>query len=150
MKVEITKDFQNQNKFLKQKIETLSTDLQTAKNIIVNLHSKQNRKNITKQNLLINQVMEKKRIKKKKLKTDTSSDASDEEDNDDINQLNQKIKILKITIRTQMAQIQQLYTQIINLQEKEEEHQERIKVFDKLDRYVKRMSKNNRKVKNIW
>ena len=94
--------------------------------------------------------MEKKRIKKKTTKTNTSSDKLNEEDTPEMYQLKQKNNYLKHTIKTQTNQIQQLYTQIVNLQEKEEEHQERIKAFDKLDRYVKRMNNKNRKIKNIW
>ena len=57
---------------------------------------------------------------------------------------------MKHTIMTQTTQIQQLYTQIVNLQEKEDEHHERIEAFHKQERYFKRMKKNNKKVKTVW
>ena len=94
--------------------------------------------------------MENKRHKNKKTKAITSSDAFDEQDTPEMYQLKQKNQFLEQKIRTQRNQIENLYHEINNLQEKEEEHQERIKAFDKLDRYVKRMSKNNRNVKTLW
>ena len=94
--------------------------------------------------------MEKKRHKNKKTKTDTLSDAFDEEDTPEMYQLKQKNQFLKQKIRTQTNQIAELYIEINNLQEKEEEHQERIEKYNKLDRYLKRMSKNNQKVKTLW
>ena len=148
MKVKLNKDIQKQNKSLKQKIETLTFDLKTINNKLVAIQSQKTRSNATKRNLLIRLVMTKNKQKNnKKPKTDNSSDESDDEETQDINQLIQKNTFLKHTIMTQTTKIQQLYTQIVNLQEKEVEHQERIKAFYKLDRYVKRMSKNNRKVK---
>ena len=62
--------------------------------------------------------MQKKRIQKKKPKTDTSSDASEEEDIEDINQLNQKIRNLKNTITTQTSQIGHLYLEVNLLKKK--------------------------------
>ena len=94
--------------------------------------------------------MENKRQKKKSTKTVSSSDAFDEQDTPEMYQLKQKNQFLKQKIRTQTNQIGQLYIEINNLQEKEEEHQERIQAFDKLDRYVKRMTKNNQKAKTLW
>ena len=89
------------------------------------------------------------RKKNKKPKSDTSSDALDE-DIQIINQLEQKNLFLKHTIMTQTNQIEDLYHQINHLQEKEDEQQERIKAFEKLDGYMKRMCENNRKVKTVW
>lgn len=94
--------------------------------------------------------MKKNRQKKKKLKNDTSSDASDEDDTEDINQLKLENRNLKHTVRTQTNQIGDLYHKINNLQEKEDKHQERIKDYNKIDRYLKRMTKNNSEVKTLW
>ena len=95
-------------------------------------------------------MTKKRQKKKKKTKTDSSNDASDQEDIQQINQLEQKNLFLKHTIMTQTNQIEDLYHQINHLQEKEDEQQERIKAFNKFDEYVKRMCKNNRKVKTVW
>ena len=149
LKVQLIKDLQNQNKSLKQKIHNLSIYLKTAKNKIISLESQQTISNATKRNLLIHQVMEKKRIKKKKLKTDTSSDVLDEE-NQNFNQLKKENDFLKLFNRSQMIQFQQLYTQIVNLQKKEDDQEKRIKAYNEHDRYVKRMNNKNRKIKNIW
>ena len=94
--------------------------------------------------------MKKNRHKKKKSENNTSSNKLDEEDTQDINQLNQKNRFLKHTISNQRNQIAELCIEINNLQEKEDEHENRIKAYNKLDRYVKRMSNNNHKVKTLW
>ena len=74
MKVQIIKDIQNKNKFLKQKIDTLSTDYIRTKNKLIAIESQLIKSNVTKRNLLFHQVLKKNRQKKKKPKTSTSSD----------------------------------------------------------------------------
>ena len=86
---------------------------------------------------------------KKTTKIDTSSDTSHEEIKEII-QLKEKNNFLKDTIRTQENQMQNLYHKLNYLQQKEYEHEKRIKAYDKLDRYVKRMSNNNNQVKTQW
>ena len=94
--------------------------------------------------------MNQKRQKKKKTETDNSSDIFHQEDSPEIYQLKQKNKKLKHMISTQTNQIGELYLEVSLLQKKEDEHQERIKALDKLDRYVKKMREKNRKVKTVW
>ena len=94
--------------------------------------------------------MKKNRYKKKKSENITTKNELYEEDTQDINQLNRNNKFLKHTISTQRNQIKNLFHEIKHIQEKEDEHQERTKAFDKLDRYVKKMTENNRKVKTLW
>ena len=150
MKVQLIKEIQKENKSLKQKIQSLSTDLERAKKKNVSLDSQQITINATKRNLLIHQVLNQKRQKKKKLKTDTSSDAFDEEDTPEMYKLKQKNKYLKHMISTQTNQIGNLYLEVSNLQEKEDDHLERIQAYDKLDRYFKRLTKKNSEVKTEW
>lgn len=64
--------------------------------------------------------------------------------------MQQKNKDLEHTVKTQTSQIHQLYAQIIKLQEKEAEHRKHLEAFDKLDRYVKRMTEKNNQVKIFW
>ena len=94
--------------------------------------------------------MTKKKPKKKTSKTDFSSDESDEEEIQEINQLKEKNLFLKQTVRTQTNQIGDLYHEINHLQQKEDENEKNTKVLDKLNRYVNKMRKNNRKVKTYW
>ena len=150
IKIKLTKDIRKKNKSLKQINHTLLTDLVTAKNKIVSLESQQTRSNTTKGNILIYQEINQKRPKKKKPKSDTSNDASDEEDTPEIYQPKEKNDYLKQTIRFQKNKIEDLNYQINHLQEKEDEHQERIKAYNKLDRFVKKMTIKNIQVKIFW
>lgn len=128
-------------------MKALSKNLKTTKKRLGCLQSLKSRGDVTKRNLLVHQVLKKKTPKKKK--PDTSSEASEEETQDK-NRLKEKSQFLRHTVRTQRNQIETLYREINLLQEKEEERLARIEAFDKLDRYVKRMSKNNGKVKTFW
>ena len=150
IKIKLTKDIRKKNKSLKQINHTLLTDLVTAKNKIVSLESQQTRSNTTKGNILIYQEINQKRPKKKKPKSDTSNDASDEEDTPEIYQPKEKNDYLKQTIRFQKNKIEDLNYQINHLQEKEDEHQECIKAYNKLDRFVKKMTIKNIQVKIFW
>ena len=143
-------DIKNQNKCLEQKIENLVTDLETAEKKIASLRSQKTKSNVAKRNLLIQQVMTKNRHRKKTTETKTSSDAIDQEETKDETQLKEKNDFLKQMVRTQTTQIQQLYTRIVNLQEKEVEHQKSIEAYDKLDQYHKKMTENSKQVKIFW
>ena len=136
-----------QNNELKKKIETLSADLETALNKIVTLES--DRSNIFKKNLSIQQVINQNRHNKKNSEIDMLTNASDE-DIQEMNQLKEKNRTLKHSMRTQTSQIHQLYTQIVNLQEKEDEHEKRIEEYNGLDRRIKSMTKSNSEVKTVW
>ena len=136
-----------QNNELKKKIETLSADLETALNKIVTLES--DRSNIFKKNLSIQQVINQNRHNKKNSEIVMLTNASDE-DIQVMNQLKEKNRTLKHSMRTQTSQIHQLYTQIVNLQEKEDEHEKRIEEYNGLDRRIKSMTKSNSEVKTVW
>ena len=136
-----------QNNELKKKIETLSADLETALNKIVTLES--DRSNIFKKNLSIQQVINQNRHNKKNSEIVMLTNASDE-DIQEMNQLKEKNRTLKHSMRTQTSQIHQLYTQIVNLQEKEDEHEKRIEEYNGLDRRIKSMTKSNSEVKTVW
>ena len=132
---------------MKEEIDTLATDLQTAKNKIVALKSQKTRSNVMKRNLVILKMMTKKKYKKKKSNPNNFIHESDKEE---IKYMKQKNRVLEQTVKTQTNQIENLYLEINNLQEKKAYQQEKNEEYDKLDKYLKKMSKKNRKVKTVW
>ena len=64
--------------------------------------------------------------------------------------MNKRIAAFKETIKNQRLQIHDLHQENNRLQDREDDHQELNEAFDRLDRYTKRMTEKNKKLKNFW
>ena len=128
----------------------LEEDLKKIKNQLTTLKFKKTRRNAVNRNLLIYQVLKNYRQKEIETKSDASSCDSDQSKIQNHLQIKEKVTNLNRTIRNQRDLIHELNQQIFIHQNREDDHQTLREMFDRLDRYLKRMTKKNRKVKEKW
>ena len=106
--------------------------------------------NAAKRHLLVYQVLSKNRDPKIETRSNTSSTHSDESLSQDNLGTKKRVEELKKRIRQRQVQIENLHREIDNFHDQEDKQQTLRKEFNQLDRYHKRMIKNNNKVKGFW
>ena len=128
------------NSELKQKLNQL-------KNEVITLKFKKIQSERAKRHLLLYQSLSKNR--EVKAKSDTSSTDLEESLSKNNPHLPARVEKLKQKVRNQLDQIHALRLETNRLENREKDHQTLREEFDRLDRYVRRMTKNNGKVKKI-
>ena len=143
-------ELERDKKSQKEKIDSLSGDLKKVKKILRVVQSKETKRNAAKRNILLYYTLNKHRDQEIPTKSDASSCDSDQSLTEDHQKMKEKLRNLNRTIRNQRQQIHELNQQIFNHQNREDDHQTLRDEFDRLDRYLKRMTKKNSKVKEFW
>ena len=144
-------ELEREKKSQKVKIYSLSFQLGKVRKNLRVFQSKKTRSKATKRNLLLYHTLNKYKHQEIQMKSDASSFISDQSSIEENLRLPINVKKKKRTIRNQLDEIQYLQSQTNQFEiRKKDNYQNLKKDIDILDRYKKRITKKNEKVKETW
>ena len=154
-RIHVIAKFVNKNMYFLNEIKRqkainsqLEKNINQLKNELTTLKFKKKQSEAVRRNLLLYQALSKNR--KMKAKSEASGCDPDKSLSEENPGTQRRVEELKKRIEQRQAQIENLHREIDNFHDQEDEHQTLRKEFDRLDRYLKRMIKNNGKVKKNW